>query len=297
MKKLITFGVVLLFLGSSIPVLAYSNEKANNHSSSGNWLYVGGNGPGNYSRIQEAIDNASDGDTVFVYAHNTPYREHIKIEKALTLLGENKNTTLAAPRPPPFHNLDIFHDSVTISTFTFTFTAPCFFLIGAINASHITISSCNFSLVIGISFFNVNDSLIENNTFGTSMSAIDFYHSNRNIIQRNLITFGKKAGGILLMNHSNNNIITANTIKGIPVGIHGLQIDCGTGNTITKNNFYCSVWSNRHATWKENYYGHQLIHRLPKIILPDKLLPIVNIDWHPAKEPYNISTIKEGGKP
>jgi len=31
-------------------------------------LYVGGNGVGNYSSIQDAIDSASDGDTVYVYS-------------------------------------------------------------------------------------------------------------------------------------------------------------------------------------------------------------------------------------
>ncbi|MBN2065256.1 MAG: hypothetical protein JW771_00415, partial [Candidatus Thermoplasmatota archaeon] len=34
--------------------------------SSGTRLYVGGVGPGNYSYIQDAIDNASEGDTVFI---------------------------------------------------------------------------------------------------------------------------------------------------------------------------------------------------------------------------------------
>lgn len=284
---MLAIGIILSFVGTGIiPVMAQDTENPL-PISRGNWLYVGGGGPGNYTRIQDAIDNASDGDTVFVYAHNTTYREHLKIEKALTLLGENTNTTICAPDfSPPLYNLYILHDSVTISTFTFTF--PNIFKIGAINASHITISSCSFSTSLGIAFFTVNDSLIENNTFETALSAIDFYHSNRNIIQHNHITFGKKAGGILLMNHSNNNTITANTIKGIPFGIHGLHMESGTGNTITKNNLYCSVWSNGHATWKENYYGHQLIHRLPKIILPDKLPPMVNIDWHPATEPFDI---------
>jgi hypothetical protein len=33
----------------------------------GKTLYVGGSGEGNYTKIQDAIDNASKGDTVFVY--------------------------------------------------------------------------------------------------------------------------------------------------------------------------------------------------------------------------------------
>ena len=35
--------------------------------SNDNTLYVGGSGEGNYTKIQDAIDDASDGDIVFVY--------------------------------------------------------------------------------------------------------------------------------------------------------------------------------------------------------------------------------------
>ena len=33
----------------------------------GKTLYVGGSGEGNYTKIQDAINDSSDGDTVFVY--------------------------------------------------------------------------------------------------------------------------------------------------------------------------------------------------------------------------------------
>jgi parallel beta-helix repeat protein len=58
----------------------------------GNTLYVGGDGPGNYSSIQEAIDNASAGDTVFVY--NGTYYEHVTVDKTISLIGEDHNTTI-----------------------------------------------------------------------------------------------------------------------------------------------------------------------------------------------------------
>ena len=37
-----------------------------NSNYNGNTLYVGGSGPGNFTKIQDAIDNASNGKTVFV---------------------------------------------------------------------------------------------------------------------------------------------------------------------------------------------------------------------------------------
>jgi parallel beta-helix repeat protein len=62
--------------------------------SRGTTLYVGGGGPGNYSTIQEAIDDAVSGDTVFVYDDSSPYDENPIINKTINLLGENKATTI-----------------------------------------------------------------------------------------------------------------------------------------------------------------------------------------------------------
>jgi len=60
----------------------------------GNTLYVGGSGPNNYTKIQEAIDNAGDGDTVFVYDASSPYYENLVINSSINLIGEDKNTTV-----------------------------------------------------------------------------------------------------------------------------------------------------------------------------------------------------------
>jgi parallel beta-helix repeat protein len=54
--------------------------------------YVGGNGPGNYTKIQDAIDAASSGDTIFVYPGN--YAENIVIGKSIQIRGENRNSTI-----------------------------------------------------------------------------------------------------------------------------------------------------------------------------------------------------------
>jgi parallel beta-helix repeat protein len=61
-------------------------------NSNGNTLYVGGSGEGNYTTIQDAIDEANDGDTVYVF--NETYYENIELYKRLSLIGEDKNNTI-----------------------------------------------------------------------------------------------------------------------------------------------------------------------------------------------------------
>lgn len=46
----------------------------------GNKLYVGGTA-NNYTRIQDAINAANDGDTIFVYDDSSPYYENLIINK------------------------------------------------------------------------------------------------------------------------------------------------------------------------------------------------------------------------
>jgi len=58
----------------------------------GSILYVGGTGPNNYTGIQDAINNATDGDTIFVYSG--VYEENIVINKSIRLIGENPTTTI-----------------------------------------------------------------------------------------------------------------------------------------------------------------------------------------------------------
>ena len=59
-----------------------------------NILYVGGIGPGNYSNIQYAIDNATEGCTIFIYDDSSPYKENLIINKTIKLIGENKESTV-----------------------------------------------------------------------------------------------------------------------------------------------------------------------------------------------------------
>jgi len=95
-KRYLVVGITFLFVFMSFnPSFAVDNvKKSSMPVSNGNILYVGGSGERNYSKIQDAINDASDGDTVFVYDDSSPYKENVIIDKSIKLLGENRNTTL-----------------------------------------------------------------------------------------------------------------------------------------------------------------------------------------------------------
>ena len=93
-RKWLVVGIIFLFIGTAVFPTAATNIEKSSSASRGHWLYVGGSGPGNYTKIQDAINNASDGDTVFVYDDSAPYNESVSITKSIYLCGENTTTTI-----------------------------------------------------------------------------------------------------------------------------------------------------------------------------------------------------------
>lgn len=101
-KKSFAIGIIFFFAGASVIPSTGTNiriEKPSIVLNSGNILYVGGSGPNNYTTIQNAIDNASDDDTVFVYSgiYDDYYITNeacVRIKKCINLVGEDKNSTI-----------------------------------------------------------------------------------------------------------------------------------------------------------------------------------------------------------
>lgn len=97
-------AAIFLFGGSVVPAIAgldsssdliiNKNTIPSNIGEDGNILYVGGSGPGNYTTIQEAIGDATAGDTVFVYSGTYSENVNIPIPKRISVIGEDKNTTI-----------------------------------------------------------------------------------------------------------------------------------------------------------------------------------------------------------
>jgi len=214
--KCLAVGIILLFIGTSIlPSSGQTIDKLSLPLSRGNTLYVGGSGPGNYSRIQDAIDNATNGDTVFVYDDSAPYSEHIFIYRAIKLIGENKETTVINNINSSY-TVEITSTPVSISSFT-------------INANY---HSQNYSRVYRSLNVLTNNNIISNNIFQNAWMGISVKAKN-NVIENNL--FRQLRSGIELVS-SNHNTISNNTLSNPGGAGDGILINNGDRNTIENNN-------------------------------------------------------------
>ena len=93
--KFIGIFICMLLICTVLPVSGNVEMESTSISlSSGYTLYVGGSGPGNYTSIQEALDDAKDGYNVFIYNDSSPYHELLVIDKSINLIGEDRYTTV-----------------------------------------------------------------------------------------------------------------------------------------------------------------------------------------------------------
>lgn len=262
-KHILITGLIFLLLFSSVfPMSIGSDVKIPDIKEQlynlGNTLYVGGNGPNNYTKIQDAINNANNGDTVFVYDDSSPYYENIVIDKSISLMGENKVTTIIDANWMG-SGIIISADWVIISGFTIKNGYTNYTI-----STGISISSHNNTIknnIISNNFISIeisssindtfNDNIISNNTIG-----IHINNSKFNTIINNKI-YNNKWPGIELLNSNSNMIIgnnlSSNTLWGIylarshnnliesnDISFDGIALYNCTNNTITSNKIISS---------------------------------------------------------
>jgi parallel beta-helix repeat protein len=211
------FQIILIFF-----VLVLSNFLVvfGNHLTFNNIIYVNddnidgpwyGTNEHPFQFIQNAIDKASNGDTIFVYTGT--YYENLLIEKKIKLNGENRKTTIINGND----NRDVIYvasDSVTISGFTIKNSGKSGRDSGIeIHSNYSIISDNIFSNnTIGIYLRDSsNNNLFENIIKNNKDYGIYLLSSINNLISTNLIHNNR--WGCFLYRSSNNNIITANIIS------------------------------------------------------------------------------------
>jgi len=190
--------------------------------------YVGGNGPNNYTKIQDAIENASDGDTIFVY--NGTYHEKLIINKSISLVGEDRTgTNISGVYEEPDNKylnrvITIEADHVNIAGFNITTEGG---FIG---------SSGNYRYCSGLYLKKHNNSNISSNIFyklnryGVISLKSDYTKITNNVFYN----YGVKNGCGIIMDSSNNSLIDNNTFE--DNDLYGIWMSCCKNNKI-QNNF------------------------------------------------------------
>jgi parallel beta-helix repeat protein len=249
-------------------------------------LTVDDNGPANFTNIQEAINNASSGDTIFV--HIGTYYEHVVINKTITLVGEDNNFTIIDGYETD-NVIYIRANNVTVKGFTVRKSGM--YLYSGILVDHSTGTVIINNKIIynyeGISLLYSSSNVVCDNTISSNYDGIYLYYSSNNVVSGNTI-FSSNYDGIYLYYSSNNvvsgNVILHNDLDGMSLyysssnvvcgntilsNYHGINLGLSSGNnTIYHNNFNNTdqAWSESKNFWNygdegnywSNYTGQDL---------------------------------------
>jgi parallel beta-helix repeat protein len=288
MNKGIVLSLVFLFVLMSFTSISGIQLDKNtiNPSGRGNTLYVGGSGEGNYTKIQDAIDNASDGDTVFVFDDSSPYNENLLVEKSISLIGEDRDTTVINGNDGTVIDIEVYIDEVNINGFTIETSSRG---ISIEKSENLIISDNHFlNCYIGIDCWTTNECFIISNSFKDCNPAI--WIGGRNIMISNnyinssaepymtygditcwgtnivitnntLITNGEGGTVGISLQHSSENIIDGNEFNGYSFAIYlylrNVNINIAHNNII---NSYCGVlmysFSHSNSISKNNFINN-----------------------------------------
>jgi parallel beta-helix repeat protein len=197
-----------------------------------------GSGPEDFRTIQEAINNASSGDTIFV--RNGTYYENIVINKTITLIGENRDFTIVNGDKTD-HVITIEADNVSIQGFTIMKSGPLQY--GGIflkppSAGNIITNNKIIENFYGIFLRFSDNNFISGNLIFNNSYGIGFISCSNNLIFSNTI-FSNINDGIYLLTSFNNfisyNVIFSNNLAGI--SLYNCEGNIVYRNTISTNLF------------------------------------------------------------
>jgi len=213
--------------------------------------------PDNFEKIQDAINNATEGSWVLV--KSGIYYENIVVNKSVSLIGESRSNTIIDANMCS-HVVTILANNVLISGFTLRnggMSFPSYYGINVYNVdnSYIinnTIIGNFVGIKLGDKLRGAFGHMIRDNNITKNRYGIFLDHSNSNIIYGNIVSENKWNG--IELAWCERNVICANTISANKA--YGLEIYVSTParyNVIYNNNFinntfrtsvsgYVNVW-------------------------------------------------------
>jgi nitrous oxidase accessory protein len=236
--------------------------------------------PNNFPTIQEAINNASDGDTIFVF--NGTYYENVVVNKSVSIIGESRGGTVVDGNNSTTPVMWVKTGNISISELCFRNASgggQGILVQDSLNVAitHCLVHSTTFGInVQGCSNTTISDNALTDNyghglelDWSNNLYVINNFisdNSNEGIyvydcqncsVEGNVVS-GNHWSGVLIQSGSNN-LLRHNTVTGNgPVG--GIWLfDGTTGNLITSNimlnnsrGIYIGFWTDYYPGPHEN---------------------------------------------
>lgn len=277
-RKIVGFLVCTLLITTIIPFSV--NSEVNKDSTI---IYVDDSGGADFTKIQDAINSASDGDTIYVYSGF--YYENVLVDKQISLLGEDRDTTVidggkidnvisinvdnvkienVSVRNSPYRSPD--RDSYAgihiISNNNFIVDCKIYDNYWGISVigddNHIRLNNI-IRNVVGMRLEDADYNIINKNSILDNDLGIVAYYSNGNSLVENKIvntTTGlgfEDIGEAIIIIYSNNNLLSDNHILSNDGGIVIVYSD---NNEISNNN----IKNNAHRSIKLDFSRNNLIY-------------------------------------
>ena len=233
--------------------------------------------PDDYASVQEAVDNAVDGDAILV--KRGTYNGSVAISKQITLMGEDKaGTIIQGDWSLNGTVVLVEHDGVVVEKLTLKAaydSGPHGRGVHLFQVKGCNVSDCNFVSYVGVWLYEASDNTVENNHIdGTKAGmppviGIKLQHSDDNrIVGNNVLEYSYGFGislessdrnvlaeNQLLNNYegiwvkdSNDNSVTDNTVAvtmdvflrladNVMLGCYGVRLYDASNNSVTGNSF------------------------------------------------------------
>lgn len=217
--------------------------------------YVDDDGGADFTRIQDAVDAASNGDTIYVYSGL--YHESVNVGKTLILTGENKETTIIDYNSSG-SVVNISADGIHMQGFTVQKSDYTYDYVIEILANNTIISdnilnNIGYGTCFGIYITGLrNNNRIEGNQFIRTGLGFDTDEFGQNIVADNLVNgkplmyldgaqnlaIEEPAGQIVLINCKNIKVINQELLD-TAAGLYIINTDvCEVSGCIIQSNTY-----------------------------------------------------------
>ncbi|HEC89600.1 MAG TPA: hypothetical protein ENI44_03345, partial [Thermoplasmatales archaeon] len=211
-RKILVLGIIFLFAGAgTIPSVNGESWKIKTtygeipRASSADFgtIIVDDEGDGDYTSIQNAIENAQNGDTIKVYSGT--YTENVLIDKQLTIMGVDEELGKGDDTGKPIIDGGGKGDVVIINRDASNVNFSGFMVING--------GDNNKNWDSAIKIFSNNNIIYNNNISFNNLLGITLYSSSGNIISNNDFYLNEAGGLVLSINSPNNTIICNNFNK------------------------------------------------------------------------------------